>query len=87
MNNTTTRLLLGSSMIVAGAVLIGTTKVRRGKRSLFAITRKQASLLAEQALRQANLAKRQALKLSGAAAHGLADAMEVGKAAYQRVAG
>ncbi|HEX4136741.1 MAG TPA: hypothetical protein VHY84_19170 [Bryobacteraceae bacterium] len=87
MNNTTTRLLLGSSLIVVGVVLIGTTRARRGRRSFFAIARKQAGVFAEQALHRAHLAKREALKLSDAAVHGLADAMEVGKAAYQRVAG
>jgi hypothetical protein len=67
-------------MATMGVALVYTAKIRRRNRSLLARTRKQAGILTEQA-------KRQAEKLGDAAAHGFADAVETGKAAYQRVAG
>ena len=75
MSNTTLRLLIGSSVAMTGALLIYTTRTRSRNRSLLVRTRKQADIL-----------KRQAARLGEAAADGLADAVEAGKAAYQQVA-
>jgi hypothetical protein len=79
MSNANLRLLIGSGMAIAGVVLICTAKGRGKHRSLFSITRKQAGILADQA-------RRQAARIGDAAVEGLADAVEAGKAAYQRVA-
>jgi hypothetical protein len=76
MNNSTLRLLIGSAMVITGAVLIFTeTTSSRERRSLVAHTRKQARIL-----------KRQASKIGDIAADRLADAIDTGKAAYQHVA-
>lgn len=75
MSNTTGRLLIGSGVAITGAVLIYAARARARKRSLPARTRIQADIV-----------KRQAAKLGEAAADGLADAFEAGKAAYHRVA-
>jgi hypothetical protein len=75
MSNTTVRLLIGSGVATTGALLIYAARTRSRNRSLLARTRKQADIL-----------KRQATKLSEAAAESLADAVVVGKAAYRQVA-
>ena len=75
MNNTRVGLLVGTGVAVTGAVLIYAARTRSRNRSLVARARKQADIL-----------KRQAARLGEAAADGLADAVEAGKAAYQQVA-
>ena len=75
MNNTRAGLFIGTGVAVTGALLIYAERTRRRNRSLLVRTRKQTDIL-----------KRQAAKLGEAAAHGLADAVEAGKAAYQQVA-
>jgi hypothetical protein len=75
MSNTKIRLLIGSGVAMTGALLLYAARARSRNRSLLARTRKQADIL-----------KRQAAKLGEAAADGLADAVEAGKAAYHRVA-
>jgi len=72
--------LIGSGVALTGVALIYAARMRSRNRSLLARTRKQAGILADQA-------RHQAAKLGDAAAGGLADAFEAGKAAYQRVAG
>jgi hypothetical protein len=74
MSNTTVRCLIGSSVAIMGALVIYAARTRSRNRSLLARTRKQADVL-----------KRQAAKLGEAAAEGLTDALDAGKAAYQRV--
>ena len=74
MSNTTVRCLIGSSVAITGALLIYAARTRSRNRSLLARTRKQADVL-----------KRQAAKLGEAAAEGLTDALDAGKAVYQRV--
>lgn len=59
-----------------GALVIYSARTRARNRSLLARTRKQAEIL-----------KRQAARLGDAAADGLAEAVEAGKAAYLRMAG
>jgi hypothetical protein len=60
---------------MTGALVIYSVKVRSRNRSLLARTRKQADIL-----------KRQAVKLGEAATDSLAGAVELGKAAYRQAA-
>jgi hypothetical protein len=80
MTNAKARLLMGSGVALIGGALIYAARMRSRNRSLLARTRKQAGVLADHA-------RHQAARLGDAAADGIADAFEAGKAAYQRVAG
>ena len=80
MTNMKARLLIGSGVALTGVALVYAARMRSRNRSLLARTRKQAGILADRA-------KREAAKLGDAAADGIADAFEAGKATYQRIAG
>lgn len=89
MSNTKLGIMVGSALLVTGAIVCGIT-IRRRNRTLAGRARRQVTTLKNQAARLTDRAS----DLIGKGLHevhrrkkNLADAVEAGKSAYERIAG
>jgi len=89
MSNTKLGILIGSALLVTGAIVCGVT-MRRRNRTLAGRARKQVTLLKEHAAKLGDRASdliEKGLHEVSRQKKNLAEAMEAGKSAYDRIAG